>query len=73
MCQKCIFQGSGDPNFKISPLGAHHGRTLQDTDLANNTETQSLRKTAVDKSAFMKSGCQLEKGMLNCYLKLSPT
>ena len=41
---KCIFLGSGDPNFKISILGALHGGNLWDTDLANSTETQSLRK-----------------------------
>ena len=31
------FPGIWRPNFKISPLGAHHGGTLRDTDLANST------------------------------------
>ena len=49
------FPGIWRPNFKISPLGAHHGGTLRDTDLANSTETQYLRETAVDKSAWIKA------------------
>ena len=46
VCWKCIFQGSGDPNVKISPFTAHHGGTSGDTDLANSKETQSLRKNS---------------------------
>ena len=51
----CIFQGSGDPNFKIPTLGAHHGDTSWNADLANSKETQSLRKNGCRQNCLDKS------------------
>ena len=61
VCWKCIFQGSGDPNVKISTFTAHHGVTSGDTDLANSKETQSREKTAVDKRSWIKAWGGIEK------------
>ena len=57
------FQGSGDPNVKISPFIAHHGGTSGDTDSADSKETQFLRK----------NGCRqkcLDKSLLCAYYRL---
>ena len=71
VCQ-CIFQGPGDPIFKIFPLGAYHGGTLQDTDLTNSTETQSLRKhgcrqKCLDKSLLLTSRLDHSSGILRIF------
>ena len=55
VCWKCIFQGSGDPNVKISPFTAHHGSTSGDTDLANSKESQSFRKNECRQKCLDKS------------------
>ena len=54
-CWKCIFQGSGDPNVKISPFTAHHGGTSGATDLANIKETQSLKNNGCRQKCLDKT------------------
>ena len=55
VCWKCIFQGSGDPNVKISLFTAHHGGTSGDSDLANSKESQSFRKNGCRQKCLDKS------------------
>ena len=55
VCWKCLFQGSGDPNVKISHFAAHHGGTSGDTDLANSKESQSFRKNGCRQKCLDKS------------------
>ena len=44
VCRKCIFEGSGDPNLLTLPV----------------KKTQSLeKKSAVDKSAWIKAWCSI--------------
>ena len=61
VCWKCIFQGSGDPNIKVSSFTAHHGGASGDTDLANSKETQSLRKNGCRQKCLDKSLVWLER------------
>ena len=60
-CWKCIFQGSGDSNVKISSFTAHHGGASGDTDLANSKETQSLRKYGCRQKCLDKSLVWLDR------------